>query len=643
MTWSSPIIYWNGYNVNVSCKWTNTTATTPITIDCGNGTTIAGTWTNFNGVCNYLPWFVGNAQCKVANDISNSACRIPISVNAGQCKSLNALDGSVALVDENHNASSRLRCDTTDGKVAQTITITCGNGTQHTANNVSSLETVCKYTNVDVAQTFPVQCLIDGVTLPMCTTNIIVDQSSLWYCGDGVREWYEKCDDGDLNGTSSSSCSRWCDVKGSSMVGCFNIGNTNISIQKWEMLPFRWTLDNKSNIIHGNTCDGKPDGSIPEDTILCSFNIYNGEHTEANNDPVNSSPIVKKCNADNRWSNVLFQYFLDKQNQWRSLKNAFGKYYIDSSDFVDTTFGEYKISLDKVSYQYCRSDNKNEATEIDRVCSVDFAVTQPYLTQKSSFGLTPKSTTISLDGYKMINWTDLIKSTDLADIMTIDSSEYNGGKNISTMMNNFINKYSKLAVKYGTVTSEEGNTITTYKVPGQDIVVFKGAGTLSYTDTSKTKPFTVIVDGPSINIKGSIENTNSMFLLNKGNITFSPPTNACAKTQIIKGIFITNQWEFLAWPDLTNNDLNKPRCNFGWLKVQWILIWNGIDNLVQTRRSQLNGWFSVWWSSEAVIKSERRNEIFNGASVLIEYSPNLWNALPPGASEFTKALDIYKQ
>jgi hypothetical protein len=135
-----------------------------------------------------------------------------------------------------------------------------------------------------------------------------------------------------------------------------------------------------------------------------------------------------------------------------------------------------------------------------------------------------------------------------------------------------------------------------------------------------------------------------MFLVNKWNIRFEPilPT-ACNNTDIIKGIFVTNLWAFKAGPYLTNNNLNKAWCNYGWLKVQGILIGDGIEDLVQSRRSHLNGWFYVWWSSLASIKAERRNEIFNGASVLIEYSPSLWSALPPGASEFTKALDIYKQ
>ena len=94
----------------------------------------------FNGICNYTAGFVGNAQCKVGNDTNNVECRVPVSINAGNCESLNALNGTVALVDENGDAESTFRCKTVNGTTAQTMTITCGNGTQHTANNVSVLE-----------------------------------------------------------------------------------------------------------------------------------------------------------------------------------------------------------------------------------------------------------------------------------------------------------------------------------------------------------------------------------------------------------------------------------------------------------------------------------------------------------------------
>jgi len=59
------------------------------------------------------------------------------------------------------------------------------------------------------------------------------------------------------------------------------------------------------------------------------------------------------------------------------------------------------------------------------------------------------------------------------------------------------------------------------------------------------------------------------------------------------------------------------------------LIGNDIADLVASRRSQLNGWFEAGDSTDAYVLAERRNEIFNGAAVQIEYSPSLRTALPP--------------
>jgi hypothetical protein len=153
----------------------------------------------------------------------------------------------------------------------------------------------------------------------------------------------------------------------------------------------------------------------------------------------------------------------------------------------------------------------------------------------------------------------------------------------------------------------------------------------------------MIVDGPNLVVKWSITKTNAMFLVNKWTIKFiESPTDKCKQTQVVKWIFVTKN-TFVAGDDLKNDSINNEWCAYGWLDVQWVLIGNGINNIVNSRRSQLNHRFYVGWSSEAAIKAERRNEIFKGAALLIEYSPSLWNALPPGASEFTKALDVYKQ
>jgi hypothetical protein len=47
-------------------------------------------------------------------------------------------------------------------------------------------------------------------------------------------------------------------------------------------------------------------------------------------------------------------------------------------------------------------------------------------------------------------------------------------------------------------------------------------------------------------------------------------------------------------------------------------------------------------NSDSAIARERRNEIFEGAALLIEYNPDLWENLPPGAESFTQTLEIYR-
>ncbi|MEI8092411.1 MAG: hypothetical protein WCG98_09945 [bacterium] len=59
------------------------------------------------------------------------------------------------------------------------------------------------------------------------------------------------------------------------------------------------------------------------------------------------------------------------------------------------------------------------------------------------------------------------------------------------------------------------------------------------------------------------------------------------------------------------------------------MIGDGIDELINDRRSQLNNWFYSASADLAYQQAKRRNDIFNGAAVLIEYSPSLRSSLPP--------------
>jgi len=56
----------------------------------------------------------------------------------------------------------------------------------------------------------------------------------------------------------------------------------------------------------------------------------------------------------------------------------------------------------------------------------------------------------------------------------------------------------------------------------------------------------------------------------------------------------------------------------------------------------LNTWFHIISTNDAGKRAERRNKIFDGAAVLIEYNPALRESLPPGMNEFTQVLDVYK-
>ncbi|MEI7562449.1 MAG: hypothetical protein WCJ39_01665 [bacterium] len=158
------------------------------------------------GTCQYTGGFVGNAQCRVANDLNNLSCKAPVSITAGQCQSLDAHDGTVIIVDgdnDPYSADARFTCTTRNNITAQTMKIDCGNGTSYTQNNVSSFQATCHYNESTLPHnnesTLPhnrqVSCSVDGTSSPECTKNVILDQGTFGRCGDGVRQGREKCDE----------------------------------------------------------------------------------------------------------------------------------------------------------------------------------------------------------------------------------------------------------------------------------------------------------------------------------------------------------------------------------------------------------------------------------------------------------------
>ncbi|MFA5747972.1 MAG: hypothetical protein WC872_02550 [Candidatus Absconditabacterales bacterium] len=664
---------------------------------------------HFNGTVSNDPACVGNYTNLVNLTYSlgnitkygNSKVDFQV-VNSNPVNKCESLNGPSVIVAEKENGNQvgrgNFTCKSTNGGNANII-LNCGNGNSFSNNGIGNTFThECEYKG-NMPQQQTATCTVDGDTNNNCQKIVTIDKGSLGgYCGDGILDSdLEGCDITDIdyaynhktyngypiignrldNGNIRNNkydenkyyCNEHCSIRPKSgqeelppVSACFN-DNTTVSIQQGERFPFRRTIEGKNITKNDHTnCSSSDEGKILRKSMKCTFKIYNGYNKEE--DEKRAFSKTQDCYQPNGWNNsTLFQYFENhKTDLYFSLQTAFGKYFYNTNEFVNKTFGEYKLALDSVTYDYCDANlDKKEGIVVQRVCEVDFAVTKPYIAQKNVFGLTPKATTINLDPFYTIQGKKLITKTDLDKIMVVDSSAYNVSSKAKTLMTDFIKKYDKLAIKVDinfADTKIKNNTsrpknLTVKKIPNQQIYIFeapaKDNAHLELTELkSFSKPFTIILKNINLTIIGSITETNGMFLVQGGTISFQEPFgNKCEATQIVQGIFMTDKG-FEAeiknkYQTTSNNELGTARCNYGGLNIKGVLIGNGTDKIVNARRSQLNHRFQVVSSNPNAILAERRNEIFNGASLLIEYSPYLWNNLPPGASEFTKVLDIYKK
>ena len=292
-------------------------------------------------------------------------------------------------------------------------------------------------------------------------------------------------------------------------------------------------------------------------------------------------------------------------------------------------YGEYKIRLASVKYLQCEGSKREqkEAGEDEGFtpCESNFVLTDPYTVQKTPSGNLTASTE-KLNNYKTLDRLNVFSDY----LGKISPSEYNRNDKVESAMNEFINKYRKLAVK---VNDNKSNVnYAKYKVPGKNIYFVDWDAEIIW-NTQVTKPFTMVVSWTATvvwNVK------NNMMLLATKDIIFKWD---CTSDQTVK-------WIFYAWGNLKrewvkkNNDTQHNYWCTDWaLHVKWVLIGNGFEGLMNNSRSHLNDWF------DKDSLAEKKQSVMNGASVLIEYSPSIFtkSTMPPGAEDFTTALTIYKQ
>lgn len=114
---------------------------------------------------------------------------------------------------------------------------------------------------------------------------------------------------------------------------------------------------------------------------------------------------------------------------------------------IISTFGEYKIALEQIDYEYVSKDAQGKLTTTkqtfdDRICEVDFAVTDPYMIQRSPYGIGNKAT-VALSKYQLMNGTSFM--TQFFKTENMSAKEYKTPANIKSLFNTFKNKYAQLA------------------------------------------------------------------------------------------------------------------------------------------------------------------------------------------------------
>lgn len=109
--------------------------------------------------------------------------------------------------------------------------------------------------------------------------------------------------------------------------------------------------------------------------------------------------------------------------------------------------GEYKLALESINFNRCFKDEKgNVSCKSDsfseRVCEVDFSVTEPYMVQKSPYGIGNKATT-ALSKYMLMKGTSFMNA--FFPTQSLDAKTYAAPKNMQSLFITFKNKYQKLA------------------------------------------------------------------------------------------------------------------------------------------------------------------------------------------------------
>lgn len=511
------------------------------------------------------------------------------------------------------------------------------------------------------------------------TITITFTRPPVSRCGDGILSRLEQCDMGNQNAANGAgrigkwlstfnpenlggydtntvvsklagqydgrTCSEYCtivDEQGKpspKMPACWNVDSI-ISVMTNEYLPIAWDVEinRNSDTIAQDQCNPSNAGKLRND-LKCTFTIYGpGQESRQQRAWTETFDCSKSDGQQyaNKFKDPLYQ------------DNYLGSYIIQGTEFqellarANNSKGEYKLELSEVKYNYCDGQNWKEGAPYKRVCQIDFAVTEPYLMQK---GVVTSQTNTNLSSYKLLNGGPLFPLNTQTDVNQITTSNYGTLTNrLKQLTEDLIAKYERTAV------SASVGGVTAKKVPSQHIYILDGNQTIDGSSLPKF-PLTLIVKG-NVRIKGNV--ASNVLIISQGTMTFDLPgdpqkfDDSVCNPQEVQGIFVA-LGGFVAGKGNMNTDPTKTRCRKGNLHVKGSLIGNNLQDLVNSRRSHLEHWFTqddngrpvhLGSNGDQIVKAQRREEVYKGASVYIQPNSTLWNSKPPASDDFLRTLNI---
>ncbi|USN56370.1 MAG: DUF11 domain-containing protein [Candidatus Peribacteria bacterium] len=488
------------------------------------------------------------------------------------------------------------------------IELDCGNGYTATDEDVDSLTAVCKY---DEDSEYEVECRFNGerVASPACTDDLLVampEPPTPGYCGDGERQYYEQCDynDPDNVGRGRDGCSQTCTTRNTTPVdpqtpfcqkypnhpdcnpttvgqlpSCLYVDSAEsvngetlpMSIMTDEVLPFWWAIDDGNTNYVSSCSEDTPDYSVIQDTMTCTFDLYGPNNF--------FRPNVSDGDCHNADLSTLFNGSFVNIAAFGADDGAT----IDLRTILrDAVLGEYKLKLSKFDYQSCK-DGKQVTQTTEECCMVNFTVTKPYLIQQGlgtakDYNTEYYGTLNPLEAYYMLDGSN----TNFADGYNIDytvveASAYDGGAAVDNAIDAFVEKYEALAIG----SSSNGYS----KVPGKNILVYKGSGTIAASDISGMKTFTVIIDNPNavVELSEDVTKTNAMYVIREGTLKIAKAAEE------VNGIFVLDSDANLSSEKVRNTDSDFDWNTDGSLTINGVIV-GGDDSvraLMESRRSVL--------------------------------------------------------